>query len=67
MRIVFLAAAVLAMWPHFVAFASSFALISVFWIAHVSILRPHPPFVAPEPYNRMYDPVTVPGFARQRW
>ncbi|HEY0105959.1 MAG TPA: alkaline phosphatase family protein [Rhizomicrobium sp.] len=34
------------------------------FVAHLSILRPHPPFVAPEPYNAMYDPRTVPGFAR---
>jgi len=26
------------------------------WITHLSLLRPHPPFVAPEPYNRQYDP-----------
>ncbi|GMV61277.1 MAG: sulfatase [Parvibaculum sp.] len=35
------------------------------FIAHLSILRPHPPFVAPEPFNAMYDPETVPGFARK--
>ncbi|MGB0062427.1 sulfatase-like hydrolase/transferase, partial [Candidatus Binatus sp.] len=34
------------------------------FIAHLSILRPHPPFVAPEPYNSMYDPAQVPGFTR---
>lgn len=34
------------------------------WITHLSILRPHPPFVAPEPYNAMFDPETVPGFTR---
>lgn len=34
------------------------------FVAHLSILRPHPPFVAPEPYNAMYDPITVPGFER---
>jgi arylsulfatase A-like enzyme len=33
--------------------------------AHLSILRPHPPFVAPEPYNAMYDPKAVPGFKRK--
>ncbi|MCK6451844.1 MAG: alkaline phosphatase family protein [Alphaproteobacteria bacterium] len=32
------------------------------WFLHLSLLRPHPPFVAPEPYNAMYDPATVPGF-----
>jgi len=35
------------------------------FIAHLSILRPHPPFIAPEPYNAMYDPMAVPGFVRQ--
>lgn len=35
------------------------------FIAHLSILRPHPPFIAPEPYNAMYDPLAVPGFARK--
>ena len=34
------------------------------FIAHLSILRPHPPFIAPEPYNAMYDPMSVPGFTR---
>ena len=34
------------------------------FVAHMSLLRPHPPFVAPEPYNEMYDPMDVPGFAR---
>ncbi|OLP50763.1 phosphonate monoester hydrolase [Allorhizobium taibaishanense] len=26
------------------------------WFAHISFLRPHPPFCAPEPYNRMFAP-----------
>ena len=26
------------------------------WFLHVSILRPHPPFVVPGPYNDLYDP-----------
>ena len=30
------------------------------WFVHVSYLRPHPPFSAPEPYNAMYDPDDVP-------
>lgn len=30
------------------------------WFAHVSYLRPHPPFIAPEPYNTMYDASEVP-------
>jgi arylsulfatase A-like enzyme len=34
------------------------------FIAHLSILRPHPPFVAPEPYNALYDPMDVSGFTR---
>jgi arylsulfatase A-like enzyme len=35
------------------------------FVAHLSILRPHPPFIAPEPYNAMYDPLSVPGFVRR--
>ncbi len=35
------------------------------FVAHLSILRPHPPFVAPEPYNALYDPAAVPGFKRK--
>ncbi|HEY6417687.1 MAG TPA: alkaline phosphatase family protein [Candidatus Binataceae bacterium] len=35
------------------------------FVAHLSLLRPHPPFVAPEPYNAMYDPALVPGFTRR--
>jgi len=34
------------------------------FVAHLSLLRPHPPFVAPEPYNALYDPAAVPGFRR---
>ena len=34
------------------------------WFLHLSLLRPHPPHVAPEPYNRLYDPDQVPGFRR---
>lgn len=26
------------------------------WVTHLSLLRPHPPFVAPAPYNAMYCP-----------
>jgi arylsulfatase A-like enzyme len=26
------------------------------WITHLSLLRPHPPFVAPEPYHALYKP-----------
>jgi arylsulfatase A-like enzyme len=35
------------------------------FVLHLSFLRPHPPFVAPEPYNALYDPMTVPGFRRR--
>jgi arylsulfatase A-like enzyme len=35
------------------------------FVAHLSLLRPHPPFVAPEPYNALYDPALVPGFSRR--
>ena len=30
------------------------------WFVHAAYIRPHPPFVAPEPYNTMYDPDSVP-------
>ena len=29
------------------------------WFAFVSFIRPHPPIIAPEPYNRMHDPNDV--------
>ncbi|HEX4196782.1 MAG TPA: alkaline phosphatase family protein [Caulobacteraceae bacterium] len=35
------------------------------FVAHLSLLRPHPPFVAPAPYNALYDPAAVPPFARR--
>ncbi|MBB6301108.1 alkaline phosphatase family protein [Rhizobium leucaenae] len=34
------------------------------WFAHVSFLRPHPPFSVPEPYNRMFAANDGPAFAR---
>ena len=34
------------------------------WFAHLSFLRPHPPFIVPAPYNTMYDPTEVGGFRR---
>jgi arylsulfatase A-like enzyme len=34
------------------------------FVAHLSLLRPHPPFVAPTPYNALYDPAQVPAFRR---
>ncbi|SHF14140.1 Arylsulfatase A [Ruegeria intermedia] len=30
------------------------------WFAHLTYIRPHPPLVAPAPYNRMYDPALLP-------
>lgn len=30
------------------------------WFLHLSYLRPHPPWVAPAPYNSLYDPDAVP-------
>ncbi|MGI9369175.1 MAG: alkaline phosphatase family protein [Ruegeria sp.] len=30
------------------------------WFAHLTYIRPHPPLVAPAPYNDMYDPNAVP-------
>lgn len=34
------------------------------WFAHLSLLRPHPPFIVPEPYNTMFSPDDVGGFRR---
>ncbi len=31
------------------------------WFAHISYLRPHPPFVVPAPYNTMYDAARLPS------
>ncbi len=31
------------------------------WFLHLSYLSPHPPFVAPAPYHRLYDPDDVPA------
>ncbi len=30
------------------------------WCAHLTYIRPHPPLVAPAPYNRMYNPKELP-------
>jgi arylsulfatase A-like enzyme len=30
------------------------------WFAHLTYIRPHPPLVAPAPYNDMYDPNALP-------
>lgn len=34
------------------------------WCVHLSLLRPHPPWIAPAPYNALYDPAAAPGFKR---
>lgn len=34
------------------------------WFAHISYLRPHPPFCVPEPYNSMYAPGDGPAYHR---
>jgi len=34
------------------------------WFMHVSYLRPHPPYLAPAPYDTMYDPASVPDPTR---
>nr|QIQ10672.1 Multifunctional alkaline phosphatase superfamily protein [uncultured bacterium] len=34
------------------------------WFAHVSYLRPHPPFIVPAPYNTLVDPADVESFVR---
>ena len=34
------------------------------WFLHVSYSRPHPPYIAPEPYNKLYHPDDVPDFRR---
>jgi arylsulfatase A-like enzyme len=34
------------------------------WCAHISYLRPHPPYVAPAPYHDLFDPADVPDPVR---
>jgi arylsulfatase A-like enzyme len=34
------------------------------WFAHLSYISPHPPFIAPEPYNKRYDARQVPSAKR---
>ena len=34
------------------------------WFTHVSYLRPHPPFIVPEPYNTLVSPEQIGGFRR---
>ncbi len=36
------------------------------WFAHVTYIRPHPPLVAPEPYNKMYRECGIPTPLRQK-
>ncbi|WP_323006191.1 alkaline phosphatase family protein [Pseudorhodobacter sp.] len=31
------------------------------WFAHLTYIRPHPPLVAPAPYNRLVDAATIPA------
>lgn len=31
------------------------------WFSHITYIRPHPPLVAPEPYNSMYNPDSLPA------
>ena len=35
------------------------------WITHLSLLRPHPPFAAPKPYNSRHDPRDMPAPLRR--
>lgn len=35
------------------------------WFSHLTYIRPHPPMVAPAPYNTMYDPAGIPLPRRQ--
>ena len=35
------------------------------WFAHMSFLRPHPPFCVPAPYNGLFDPADMPAPARR--
>ena len=30
------------------------------WFAHISFMSPHPPFIAPEPFNSMYEETAMP-------
>ena len=34
------------------------------WCVHLSLLRPHPPWVAPAPYNSLYAPAELPPIER---
>jgi len=35
------------------------------WLLHLSLLRPHPPWIASEPWNMMYDPASLPPPVRR--
>lgn len=35
------------------------------WMLHLSLLRPHPPWIASEPWNRLYDPEAMPPPVRR--
>lgn len=37
------------------------------WFVHLSLLRPHPPWVAPEPYNSLYPPAELNNFVRSNY
>jgi len=34
------------------------------WMAHLSLVRPHPPWIAPAPYNTLYQLDDLPGYRR---
>ncbi|MBN4046497.1 sulfatase-like hydrolase/transferase [bacterium AH-315-P15] len=36
------------------------------WAVHLSIMRPHPPWVASKPYNALYNPNDVPPMVRKQ-
>ena len=35
------------------------------WLLHLSLLRPHPPWIASEPWNKFYDPESLPPPTRR--
>ncbi|MBI1210987.1 MAG: sulfatase-like hydrolase/transferase [Alphaproteobacteria bacterium] len=35
------------------------------WLLHLSLLRPHPPWIASEPWNKLYDPESLPPPVRR--
>ncbi len=34
------------------------------WFLHLVLLKPHPPYIAPDPYHKLYRADDVPGFTR---